>query len=178
MITLTLALSREWIAPEALQTLVTLPAVRVAHALQALAGPRVAPVGGVGVGVATAVARLAKVTNGQRVAKEAVAATLAMGAGVAPGAGRANVLVRAHGVLVKVLVSHLARGTKVVAGHVGGALAWLAIVRGAIQRVAIVAELALLTLITFSVVKTCLKEGMLLTKPLMSRMDDLHHTSM
>ena len=151
-----------WVAVEARQALVTVPAACVAQAVQTLAGDVVAVASGTHIPVPIASTRLAVVSNGEWVAVVPIRTAPTVGSLVTHRTGRAGILLRRQAVLVVVYRGHLTSRTEVVGGHVQRTLARMTIVGPPQLSVAIVAFGAGVAMLPHRVVftlATCQCEG-------------------
>ena len=106
------------------------------------------------IAVGTATTRLAVVTDGERIAIEAIGTSATVGALVADWARIADVFLRGQAVLVIVNCCHLARWTEVVGGDIQRTLAWVTVIGSAQLCVSIIAFGTSVTVLSHRVVLT------------------------
>ena len=106
------------------------------------------------IAVGTATTRLAVVTDGERIAIEAIGTSTTVGALVANWARIADVFLRGQAVLDIVDCCHLARWTEVVGGDIQRTLAWVTVIGSAQLCVSIIAFGTSVTVLSHRVVLT------------------------
>ena len=106
------------------------------------------------IAVGTATTRLAVVTDGERIAIEAIGTSATVGALVADWARIADVFLWSQAVFVIVDCCHLTRWTEVVGGDIQRTLAWVTVIGSAQLCVSIIAFGTSVTVLSHRVVLT------------------------